>query len=56
MKTGIIKVKDLTEEEKAKILNNIIGMCIREAGNSYTECGRSVTKYLKKIELVDYGN
>ena len=55
MKVGKLKVKKLKEEEKTKILNDVIGMCIRDAGDSYEDCGRALTKYLKNLNLVDYG-
>lgn len=54
MKPGKAKLKELTEDQKIKELNDIVGMCIREAGDSYAECGRALTKYLKKLDLVDY--
>lgn len=56
MKYGTKCVKDLSENQRYNLLNEILDSCVRYAGDSYEDFARYAVKLLAKKKLVDYGD
>lgn len=54
MKYGNLKLENLTQEEKDKILEYIIDDCVDYAGDTYEKFARATIMTLHTAKLIEY--